>query len=77
MGIISNWRWRMECRNAFKKAAQDVRSSIFGATVFFTLAIGPRLGEVKESLFMKALWEKKSTAILDEEFRRAIKKYIG
>ena len=77
MGIISNWRWRMECRKAFKKAAQNVKASVFGACGFFTLAVGPHLGEVKEKLFNKALWEKQSTSILEEEFKRAIKKYIG
>ena len=69
--------WRMECRTAFESAAQEIKNSPLGNYGFSTLAIGPRLGEVKEQLYEKVMWENKSQEILDEEFQRAIKKYIG
>ena len=69
--------WRMECRTAFESAAQEIKNSPLGNYGFSTLAIGPRLGEVKEQLYEKVMWENKSQEILDEEFQIAIKKYIG
>lgn len=79
MGFFDLFRsdpWRKECRNAFESAAQEVIRSPFGNLAYRGMIIGPRLIEVKHWLQDKTMWEGKSEKVLEEEFRRAIKKYI-
>ncbi len=78
MGLISNWEWRKQCRETFARRASDVYLSPFGGFGEMSgMMIMSILKDTRDNLYNReVLWNRKSENILEEEFQRAIRKYV-